>query len=121
MPTSRKRVQLTLQHREPDRVPLDLGGSVVTGMHVDSVYKLRQALGLDPPGTPVKIVESFLQLGEIAPTWSMRSVWMWSHFLSRPLSSAFATRAGKVGPRSAAHQRWCPRASTLRPSPMGTY
>jgi len=48
-------------------VPLDLGGSGVTGMHVDSVYKLRQALTLDPPGTPVKVVEPFQMLGEIAP------------------------------------------------------
>jgi hypothetical protein len=34
-------------------------------MHVDSVYRLRQALELDPPGTPVKIVEPFQLLGEI--------------------------------------------------------
>ena len=47
--TSRERVQAALEHREADRVPLDLGGSHQTGMHVDSVYKLRQALRLDPP------------------------------------------------------------------------
>ena len=35
-------------------------------MHVSSVYKLRQALGLDPPGTPVRVVEPFQMLGEIA-------------------------------------------------------
>jgi hypothetical protein len=46
-------------------VPLDLGASVVTGMHVDTVYKLRQALGLDAPGTPVKVVEPYQMLGEI--------------------------------------------------------
>jgi hypothetical protein len=31
------------------------------------VYKLRQALGLDQPGTPVKVVEIYQMLGEIAP------------------------------------------------------
>ena len=67
MMTSRERVQAALEHREADQVPLDLGGSSVTGMHVDSVYKLRQALQLDPPGTPVKVVEPFQLLGEIAP------------------------------------------------------
>ena len=36
-------------------------------MHVNSVYTLRQALGLDPPGTPVKVVEPYQMLGEIAP------------------------------------------------------
>jgi hypothetical protein len=65
--TSRERVALALDHTEPDRVPLDLGGGAVTGMHVDSVYRLRQALGLDAPGTPVKVVEPFQMLGEIGP------------------------------------------------------
>lgn len=65
MLTSRERVQLALNHQEPDRVPLDLGGSAVTGMQVNSVYQLRQALKLDPPGTPVKVIEPYQMLGEI--------------------------------------------------------
>lgn len=64
---SRERVTLALNHKEPDRVPLDLGGSVVTCMHVSIVYKLRQALGLDTPGTPVKVIEPYQMLGEIRP------------------------------------------------------
>ncbi len=67
MMTHRERVEATLNHREPDRVPLDLGGSAVTGMQVSSVYLMRQALGLDAPGTPVKVVEPYQMLGEIAP------------------------------------------------------
>jgi len=65
--TSRERVECALNHQQPDRVPLDLGASAVTGMHVSSVYKLRQAFSLDPPGTPVKVVEPYQMLGEIAP------------------------------------------------------
>jgi len=64
---SRERVEAALSHREPDRVPLDLGGSAVTGMHVSTVYALRQLLELDPPFTPVKVVEPYQMLGEIAP------------------------------------------------------
>ncbi len=64
---SRERVLSALNHRAPDRIPLDLGASAVTGMHVASVYLLRQALKLDPPGTPVKVVEPYQMLGEIAP------------------------------------------------------
>lgn len=67
MPTSRERVETALAHREPDLVPLDLGAMPVTGMHVDSVYLLRQALGLDAPGTPVKVAEPYQMLGEIQP------------------------------------------------------
>ena len=64
---SRQRVQAALGHQQPDYVPLDLGASAVTGMHVGSVAQLRQALGLDEPGTPVKVVEPYQMLGEIAP------------------------------------------------------
>lgn len=67
---SRERVQLALNHKEGDRVPLDLGGCGQTGMHVSTVYALRQALGLDQPGTPVKVVEPYQMLGEIkADLW----------------------------------------------------
>ncbi len=63
---SRERVHMTLNHQEPDLIPLDLGGCGQTGMHVSTVYALRQALKLDPPGTPVKVIEPFQMLGEIA-------------------------------------------------------
>ena len=62
---SRERVQKAINHQEPDRVPLDLGGSLVTGMNVSMVYRLRQVLGLDAPGTPVKVIEPYQMLGEI--------------------------------------------------------
>ncbi len=62
---SRERIQLALNHQEPDRIPLDLGAGFQTGMHVQMVYKLRQALKLDPIGTPVKIIEPYQNLGEI--------------------------------------------------------
>lgn len=67
MITSRERIHMALEHREPDRVPLDLGSTPVTGMHVSTVYRLRQALGLDAPGTPVKVIEPYQMLGEIKP------------------------------------------------------
>jgi hypothetical protein len=62
---SRERVRQAINHQEPDRVPLDLGGSLVTGMNVSMVYRLRRALGLDAPGTPVKVIEPYQMLGEI--------------------------------------------------------
>ncbi|MCP4141834.1 MAG: methyltransferase [Chloroflexi bacterium] len=64
---SRERVQQALNHEEADQIPLDLGATAVTGMHVQTVYNLRQALQLDKPGTPVKIVEPYQNLGEIKP------------------------------------------------------
>ncbi|HSO28209.1 MAG TPA: uroporphyrinogen decarboxylase family protein [Anaerolineales bacterium] len=64
---ARERLSLTLAHRPPDRVPLDLGATPVSGMHVSMVYQLRQALALDPPGTPVRVTNITQMLGEIAP------------------------------------------------------
>jgi Uroporphyrinogen decarboxylase (URO-D) len=64
---SRQRVEAALAHTEADRVPLDLGGTTVTGMQASTVHRLRQALHLDSPGTPVKVIEPFQMLGEVAP------------------------------------------------------
>ena len=44
--TSRARVLDALAHREPDRVPFDLGGTRNTGIHVQAYARLREALGL---------------------------------------------------------------------------
>jgi len=65
MTTSRQRVCLALDHKQADRIPLDLGATYTTGMQVSTVYALRQALKLDPPGTPVKVTEPYQMLGEI--------------------------------------------------------
>lgn len=44
--TSRERVLMSLSHREPDRVPFDLGGSEVSGIHTNAYAALRTRLGL---------------------------------------------------------------------------
>ncbi|MFO8036656.1 MAG: uroporphyrinogen decarboxylase family protein [Anaerolineales bacterium] len=62
---SRERVSCALNHQEPDRIPLDVGAGFQTGIHVSIVYALRQALELDEPGTPVKVIEPYQMLGEI--------------------------------------------------------
>lgn len=46
--TGRERLLKTLAHQEPDRVPLDLGSTQVTGIHTIAYHRLRQALGLPP-------------------------------------------------------------------------
>jgi uroporphyrinogen decarboxylase len=43
---SRERLLTALDHREPDRVPLDLGATQVTGIQRDVYGGLRQSLGL---------------------------------------------------------------------------
>jgi uroporphyrinogen decarboxylase len=43
---SRERVLVALDHRTPDRVPCDLGGTIVTGIHVEAYRSLREYLGM---------------------------------------------------------------------------
>ena len=64
--TGRERVLRALNYRKVDRVPVDLGGTLCSGAHVSVIAKLRQALGLDKPGEPVKVVEPYQMLGEVA-------------------------------------------------------
>jgi uroporphyrinogen decarboxylase len=45
---SRERLLTTLDHQEPECVPLDLGSTQVTGIHAVAYGRLRRALGLPP-------------------------------------------------------------------------
>jgi uroporphyrinogen decarboxylase len=60
---SRERVQRTLDHKQPDRVPFDLGGTGLTTIHVDAYRRLRRHLGL--PGTEVQILAQAEQLAVV--------------------------------------------------------
>ncbi len=113
---SRERVELALSHREADRVPLDLGGSNVTGMNVSMVYKLRQALVLDPPGTPVRVVEPYQMLGEIKPDLAdalgvdVAQIRAWT----RPSSSAASATGSRSGAAVSIRRARCPTARRTR-------
>ena len=61
---SRTRLQTTLEHRQPDRVCVDFGGTAITGIHVSVVHQLRQRL-LGDPNYRVKVIEPYQMLGEI--------------------------------------------------------
>lgn len=63
--TSRERIRAALNHEQPDRVPVDFGSMPVSGIAVGTVYRLRQALGLDSPGDRVKVTEPYQMLGEV--------------------------------------------------------
>jgi hypothetical protein len=56
-------LRTALEHREPDRIPLDFGSTNVTGIHVSCVAALRDYYGLAPG--PVKVYEPFQMLGWI--------------------------------------------------------
>ncbi len=59
--TSRERVLKALNHKQPDRVPLDIGSTAVTGAHVSVVAALREHYGLEK--RLVKVHEPYQMLG----------------------------------------------------------
>jgi hypothetical protein len=61
--TSRERVLKAINHQEPDRVPIDLGSSIMSGIMAQALDRLRKHLGLED--RPVKVYELFQMLGEV--------------------------------------------------------
>ncbi|HKZ54423.1 MAG TPA: uroporphyrinogen decarboxylase family protein [Anaerolineales bacterium] len=62
MPLShRERVQMALDHRQPDRVPLDLGGTQ-TSIHTLAYRALKRALGIATPTETQNIVLGLARL-----------------------------------------------------------
>jgi uroporphyrinogen decarboxylase len=47
--TSRERVAATLNHQEPDRVPIDFGSNYNTSVNVIAYNRLKKHLGIDSP------------------------------------------------------------------------
>jgi hypothetical protein len=60
--TPRERVRRTINHEEPDRIPIDLGSSLVTSICASSYSNLKKALGI---GGEVRVEETFCMLAEV--------------------------------------------------------
>lgn len=61
---SRERLQAALDHRQPDRVPVDFGATFVTGIHVSALTRLRRRV-LGEPDYRVRVIEPYQMLGEV--------------------------------------------------------
>jgi hypothetical protein len=61
--TSKERFDLTVNHKEPDRMVVDFGSTSVTGIHVLAVENLRRHYGLTEK--PVRVTDPFQMLGEV--------------------------------------------------------
>ena len=61
MNKSRERLAATLNHKQPDGIPIDFGGTAVTGVHVSCVAALRDYYGLEKRA--VRVHEPFQMLG----------------------------------------------------------
>lgn len=88
--TKRERVLCAINHQEPDRVPLDLGGLDVTGISTIAYRKLRSFLGLKDE--TIRIVCVIQQLADVAEEVlqavgaDVRSVFIRGHYKPGKLS-----------------------------------
>ena len=64
MTTSRERLQRALNHETPDRVPVDVGATFVTGIHLTALSRLRRAV-LGDTGHRIRVCEPYQMLGEV--------------------------------------------------------
>ena len=62
--SSRERLLLTINHKEPDRLVVDIGAGGQTGMGVCAVHHLRNRI-FGNTGYRVKVTEPYQMLGEI--------------------------------------------------------
>jgi uroporphyrinogen decarboxylase len=58
--TSRERVLSALNHKKPDRVPIDLGGCICTSINVMAYQKLKSHLGFSDPRSRVSNILLFV-------------------------------------------------------------
>lgn len=63
--TSKERFDLTVNHKQPDRMVVDFGSTSVTGIHVRSIENLRNYYGLEYK--PVRVTDPYQMLGEVDP------------------------------------------------------
>jgi uroporphyrinogen decarboxylase len=59
--TSYERLMTTLAHKEPDRIPFDLGGTLVSGINIHALRRLKPLLGLD---TEPQVLDRVTQMAE---------------------------------------------------------
>ncbi len=59
--TPRERVMLALNHKEPDRVPIDLGGTIISSIAKSTYIRLKQHLGM-PSTEEIKMLDYVQQL-----------------------------------------------------------
>jgi len=61
--TSRERVLKAVNHEEADRVPIDLGGTLMSGIMASAYGRLKKHLGLD--AKPPRVYELYQMLAEV--------------------------------------------------------
>jgi len=58
---------MALNHKEPDRVPIDFGGSLSSSIHYQAYYELRRYLGMEPSSIKPEDIGAGICWGTLIP------------------------------------------------------
>ncbi len=61
MTSSYERVLASLNHQEPDKIPFDLGGTMVSGININALKDLKRYLGLKEPSRVKDVITQMAQ------------------------------------------------------------
>lgn len=80
--TSRERVWKAINHEEPDMIPIDIGGTKSTGMHVDTFCQIGKELGIDAelPRVP-DVFQMLCRMDEPVRSWLHTDVLQIENFI----------------------------------------
>jgi uroporphyrinogen decarboxylase len=62
--TGYERVKAALDHKEPDKIPFDLGGTMVSGINVKALAELKKYLGLESQAMVKDTITQMAETGE---------------------------------------------------------
>jgi uroporphyrinogen decarboxylase len=113
--TPRERVRAALEHREADRVPIDLGGSSTTSLAASTYGQLRSFLGL--PAEEVAIIDQVQQLAYLSEDLLDR-LGVDTRVVHLPRGSVSFPPVDDEGEYLAYHDRWGIKLTTPKDSPF---
>ena len=62
--TSYERVVAALEHREGDKIPFDLGGTMVSGININALKELKKYLGMTGPAEVKDVITQMAHTGQ---------------------------------------------------------
>jgi uroporphyrinogen decarboxylase len=99
----RQRVLLALNHKEPDRVPIDLGATIVSSIVKSSYIELKHYLGL--PMEQIKMLDYVQQLPYVSPD-IMERFGVDFRMVQLPAATAIGVDIFEEGGYYAFYDRW---------------
>ena len=61
---SLERVKMALDHKESDKIPFDIGGTLVSGININALIELKKYLGINTPSVVKDTITQMAYTGD---------------------------------------------------------